>query len=198
MDPMSEVQGIHELLIKLSNEIDGYIASAVIGIDGNIIAHHSISSVELTRISTSMAQFLKMVEKAINQLAAGVIEDDILTTEKAQILFRFFADKQFYLFIAADRKMRSLGNMRLLARTVADKIQIEGKPPKITCTHLDVCPFYKRKFKIDEAKYLQHRNLHCEASFKDCQAFYIIEEVFTAGLPLDLYTNDIRKLMLAK
>jgi predicted regulator of Ras-like GTPase activity (Roadblock/LC7/MglB family) len=65
---------------------------------------------------------VKLVDTTVTKLGAGVVEDNLLTTENALVLIKFLADKSYFLGIAADRKTAKLGNMRLISRIFAERV----------------------------------------------------------------------------
>ena len=111
------------VLKEMSDQIEGFITCAVVGMDGLSIASFSRNKkTDTEAISAQMTLLLKLVETSVNKLGAGTIEDDLLTTESAYVLMRFLKDRGFYMAIAADRKTAKLGNMRLNSRIYADRL----------------------------------------------------------------------------
>jgi predicted regulator of Ras-like GTPase activity (Roadblock/LC7/MglB family) len=110
------------LLMNMSTEISGYIASAVVGNDGINIAQHTNANVDPEAISGQMTVLLKLVDTTITKLNAGVVEDNLTTTRNAYILLRFLSDKQHFLCLAVDHQKGNLGNMRLISKIYVEKI----------------------------------------------------------------------------
>ncbi|MFZ5807809.1 MAG: DUF4388 domain-containing protein [Chloroflexota bacterium] len=189
-----EKQDIRQILQEMSEQVDGYLASAVIAVDGSCKAEHFTSRITPAAIAPLMTQLLKLVDTAVSKLNAGQVEDDVVTTENACILMRYLPAHSFYLIIIAERTKSSLGNMRLVARTYANKIHVEEKPTA-QCLHLAICPFYKRKFPIRDAIYSQVKDQYCQANYKACEIFTLIEEVLAAGIPIDVYTHEIQSMV---
>ena len=106
----------------MSGEVPGYIASAVVGMDGLSIAQHTSAKVDPEAISAQMTLLFKLVDTSVTKLGAGVMEDDLLTTESAYLLMRYLPDKKHFIGMAVDRKSGNLGNMRLISRMFADRI----------------------------------------------------------------------------
>ncbi|MEA4909768.1 MAG: DUF4388 domain-containing protein [Chloroflexi bacterium] len=119
-DPMT--QRIDDLLKAMSAEVTGYIASAVVGMDGIHIAHHELNKVNADTISAQLTLLLKLVDTSSNKLGTGVVEDNLTTTENAYIMMRFLPDKQHFLGVVVDHKIGSLGNMRLLSKIYIERI----------------------------------------------------------------------------
>lgn len=115
-------QKLDEVLKEMSNEVNGYVASIVSGMDGLNIAQHAVGRVDPEVISAQFTLLLKLVDTSANKLNAGVLEDELITTEKNYILMRFLPGKQYFLGTAVDRKSSNLGNLRLISRIYADRI----------------------------------------------------------------------------
>ncbi len=114
---------LDNVLKEMSDQIEGFITCAVVGMDGLPISSYSRNKkTDAEAISAQMTLFFKLADTSVNKLNTGVIEDDLLTTESAYVLMRFLKDRGFYLGIAADRKTAKLGNMRLNSRIYADRI----------------------------------------------------------------------------
>jgi len=119
----SKMAELDDILKEMSREVTGYVASALVGMDGfNIASHTSDRSADPETISAQLTMLLKLVDVAVEKLGAGVIEDNLTTTENAFILMRFLSEKQYYLSIAANRKTGNLGNMRLISRIYAERL----------------------------------------------------------------------------
>ena len=115
-------ENLDEILVEMSSEITGYAASAIIGMDGLNIANHMIADIDPDAISAQITLLFKLVDNTVEKLGAGVVEDDLLTTEGLYILMRFLPKKQYFLGIAANRKKASLGNLRLFSKLYSERI----------------------------------------------------------------------------
>ncbi len=115
-------QKLDDVLKEMGGEITGYVASAIVGMDGINVAQHARGKVDPDTISAQMTMLLKLVDTSITKLGAGVLEDNLTTTANALLLMRFLPDKQYYLGLAVDRKAGNLGNMRLISKMYIDKI----------------------------------------------------------------------------
>ncbi len=114
---------LDNVLKEMGEQTEGFIAAAVVGMDGmNIASYSRNKKADTEAISAQMTVLLKLVDTAVTKLGSGVIEDDLLTTEGAFILMRFLKDRGFYLGMSADRKTAKLGSMRLNSRIYADRI----------------------------------------------------------------------------
>ncbi|MGC9400482.1 MAG: DUF4388 domain-containing protein [Anaerolineae bacterium] len=116
-------ENIQEILEELGEQLSGFIAAAVVGMDGLGIADHAVRRVEVETINAQMTLLLKLVDTTINKLNPNDEMDDyLLTTENAYLLIRFLRDRNYYLGIAADRRSAKLGNLRLNSRLYSERI----------------------------------------------------------------------------
>ncbi len=123
LEEASKMSELDDILKEMSREVTGYVASALVGMDGlNIASHTSDRSADPETISAQLTMLLKLVDVSVEKLGAGVIEDNLTTTENAFILMRFLPEKQYYLSLAANRKTGNLGNMRLISRIYAERL----------------------------------------------------------------------------
>jgi predicted regulator of Ras-like GTPase activity (Roadblock/LC7/MglB family) len=117
--PMSQLD---DLLKQMGGEVSGFVAAAVVGMDGLNIAEYAKGKANTEAISAQMTLLFKLVDSTVTKLGAGVLEDDLLTTEGIYVLMRYLPGKQYYLGIAADRKSASLGNLRLMSKMYVDRL----------------------------------------------------------------------------
>lgn len=116
-------QKLNDILKELSEEISGYYASTVVGMDGLSLADHSKSAksnAETT--SAQLALLFKLVDTSAGKMNAGTVEDNLLTTDNAYVLMRFLPGKSYFLGVAIDRKAGNLGNLRLMSKIYTDRI----------------------------------------------------------------------------
>ena len=114
---------LDDILKELSSQVTGYIASALVDLDGLNIASNSVSSsLDPENISAQLSMLFRLVEVSVEKMDVGVIEDNLTTTDDAYILMRFLPGKQYYLSIAANRKTGNLGNMRLISKIFAERL----------------------------------------------------------------------------
>ncbi len=116
--------GLREILAELGQEVSGFMAAVVVGLDGLEIAAYSASpDVDVENISAQMTMFMRLVETTIAKMKMmGTVEDDLLSTEKAFLLIRKLDDGNHYLGIAAERDKVRLGNLRLHSRIFAKRL----------------------------------------------------------------------------
>lgn len=114
---------LNDILKELSGEVSGYIASAVVGMDGLSVADHTKSAKSNPEtISAQLALLFKLVDTSTGKMNAGVVEDNLLSTDNAHILMRFLPGKDYFLGIAIDRKSGTLGNLRLMSKLYTDRV----------------------------------------------------------------------------
>jgi predicted regulator of Ras-like GTPase activity (Roadblock/LC7/MglB family) len=117
-DTMAELR---DLLKEMAGEVQGFVAAAVSGVDGLSIAEYSASPDFNLEVATAQfALVMKLVQKNVDRLESGVVEDNLVTTDTNYILSRFLGDDySYYLVVSVDRDMASLGNARLMVRNFA-------------------------------------------------------------------------------
>ena len=115
-------QKFEEILSSLAGEVSGYSASALVGIDGINIAANSKGPQDPEAVSAQMTMLFRLVDGSVEKLGAGVLEDNLMTTEKSYILMRFLPGKEYYLSITADRKTGNLGNLRLMSKMYTEQL----------------------------------------------------------------------------
>lgn len=115
-------ENMRDILKELGDQLSGFVAASVVGMDGLGIAEHSTGRVDVEAINAQMTLLIKLVDTSVTRLGAGTIEDYLLTTENAYLLIRFLSGDEYYLGIAADRREASLGNIRLQSRIYADRL----------------------------------------------------------------------------
>ena len=114
---------LDDILKEMSGEVSGYIASSLMGLDGLMIASDAgKNAIDQETFGAQLTVLLKLVNVSVEKLGAGVVEDNLTTTESAYILLRFLPDKQYYLCITAGRKTSNLGNMRLMSKIYSDRL----------------------------------------------------------------------------
>jgi predicted regulator of Ras-like GTPase activity (Roadblock/LC7/MglB family) len=118
-EPMGKLD---DILKEMGNEIPGYIASTLAGIDGINLAQNTRTRIDPEAITAQMTMLLRMIDEIFIKLGAGDLEDSLITSEKSYFLMRFLPGKQQYLGIAVDRKTGNLGNIRLISKMYAEKI----------------------------------------------------------------------------
>ncbi|MBN1666768.1 MAG: DUF4388 domain-containing protein [Anaerolineales bacterium] len=113
---------LDDLLKQMGGEVNGFIAAAVVGMDGLSIAQLARGKVNPEAISAQMTLLFKLVDTSVIKLKAGNLEDNLVTTDSAYILMRYMPEKQYFVGIAADRKSGNLGNLRLMSKMYTDRL----------------------------------------------------------------------------
>lgn len=114
---------LDDILKEISTQVTGYIACALVDLDGLIITSNTISKeLDPETISAQLSILFRLVRVSVEKMDAGVIEDNLTTTDDAYFLMRFLPGKQYYLSIAAYRKNANLGNMRLISKIFSERL----------------------------------------------------------------------------
>ncbi len=118
-----EMADINELLREMASEIPGFVSTDVVGMDGVSIGHHAVNpAFNSDAASAQFAMVMKLVQKTTDQLKAGDLEDNLVTTRNAYIVARYLGDGSYYLGVAVDRQSATLGNVRLMTQQYAEAI----------------------------------------------------------------------------
>lgn len=118
----SKMAQFDDLLTELAGEVTGYVASALVGVDGITLATNSVGKIDPDAISAQMTMLLKLVDGSSEKLGAGQLEDNLTVSDSLYSLMRFLPGKQYFLIINADRKTGNPGNMRLMSKLFADRL----------------------------------------------------------------------------
>lgn len=118
-----DTAAVDEILQTMADDIPGFVAADVVGMDGLAIAGHAADAdFDAEASSAQLAMVMKLVERTADQLQAGSVADNLVTTRDTYMLARFLGDGSYYLGVTVDREASSLGNVRLLTRTYADDL----------------------------------------------------------------------------
>lgn len=118
------VQKLDEILNEMSAEVNGYIASTLVGMDGlNIAQHTKNAKVNLESVSAQSAMHTKMAFSTMERIGMGHIEDNLIQTRE-EFLFTILLpnDDQHFLCVVVNRKDGSLGNLRLISKIYAERL----------------------------------------------------------------------------
>jgi CheY-like chemotaxis protein len=114
---------LNDLLKEMAGEIPGFVSADVVGMDGLSVAHYAVDSdFDAESACAQFALLMKLVQKSVDQLGAGTVEDNLVTGKKTYVLSRFLGDKSYYMEVAVDKETSSLGNVRLMMRQYADDL----------------------------------------------------------------------------
>lgn len=125
LEEEENMSGLQDSLENISQEVTGFIATAIVGMDGLGVAGFTNTSKDVEVINAQMTLLFKLVNTTVDKLGAGNVETFLLTTDRAYLLIRYLADRNYYLGIAADRSKASLGNMHLFSRIFAERLSKE-------------------------------------------------------------------------
>jgi len=113
---------LNDMLKEMSGEVTGYISASLVGVDGLILASDISNSAEdQEAFGAQMTTLLKLVNASVEKLGAGIVEDNLTTTENAYLLMRLLPDKQYFLILTVNRKTGNLGNMRLITKIYSER-----------------------------------------------------------------------------
>ncbi|MBN1260245.1 MAG: DUF4388 domain-containing protein [Anaerolineae bacterium] len=116
-------ENIQDILKELGEQVPGFIAASVVGMDGLGIAEHAATKVDVEAINAQMTLLVKLVDTTIRKLSPNdAVDDYLLTTERAYFLVRFLEGKDYFLGFAADRRVTKLGSMRLNSRIYTERV----------------------------------------------------------------------------
>jgi predicted regulator of Ras-like GTPase activity (Roadblock/LC7/MglB family) len=114
---------LDDILKEISTQVTGYIASALVDLDGlNLASNFIIKELDPETISAQLSILFRLVKISVEKMDAGAIEDNLTTTDDAYILMRFLPGTKYYLSIAAYRKTANLGNMRLISKIFSERL----------------------------------------------------------------------------
>ncbi len=113
---------LDDLLKAMGNQITGYVASTLTGIDGINVAQHSRTSLDPDEASAQMTVLLRLIDEVFVKMGGGELEDALMTTSDNLVLMKFLTGKTHYLDIIVDRKSANLGNVRLLCNVYSEKL----------------------------------------------------------------------------
>jgi len=111
-----------EILKQMAQEIDGFEAAEVIGMDGLSIAQYSRAKLNLELIAAQLTLLIKLLDTAVNKSTGGILEDNLLTTQLHYVMMRYLPGKQHYLAVIADHRNANLGNLRLVTGVYLERL----------------------------------------------------------------------------
>ncbi len=117
----TKMAGLNDILKEMADQIDGFIATGVVGMDGISIAQHNPAGADVDALSAKFAMVMKLVEKSVGDLNLGEFEENLVQSDKAWILTRQLT-KHYYLGIVVSRES-TLGNVRLVSNKYVDPIK---------------------------------------------------------------------------
>ncbi len=117
-------QKLDTVLKEMVEQVDGGMAAVVAGMDGLLVAQYvAVKGMEdPTRSVPQMTMLLKLIDTTVTRLDMGVVENELLTTERAYMMVRFLEGKSYFMGIAVNRNTAKLGNIRLITKIYAKHI----------------------------------------------------------------------------
>ena len=114
---------LDQLLRETQSELGpGFIATSIVGMDGLIIANHSLSpNFDATKVAARMAMVMGLAAKSGNKMDMGEVDHNLITTDQAYIISRFIGDGSYYWIIAIS-KDSVLGMAYLVMEDLAERI----------------------------------------------------------------------------
>jgi predicted regulator of Ras-like GTPase activity (Roadblock/LC7/MglB family) len=112
-------QLIQQVRVELGAD---FVSTDVVGLDGMSIAGANADpSFDGSAASARFAMVMKLASKISDKLGLGVVDDNLVTTDKAYIIARFLGDGSYYWGIAVTREA-TLGAVRMLMNEYALQI----------------------------------------------------------------------------
>jgi predicted regulator of Ras-like GTPase activity (Roadblock/LC7/MglB family) len=113
---------LENILKEMADEIPGFIATSIVGMDGLGLANYSIGDFDYETANAQFALVMKLLLKTVNQMGKSSFEDYLVANENSYLMTFFIGDVTYWVGIAVDRKKGTLGNMRLIARNYREVI----------------------------------------------------------------------------
>lgn len=118
--------GLQDTLSELGDEVQGFIAASVVGMDGLGIAEYADDDThDMENVNAQLTLLIKLVQTTVGKLNSGEVTDNLMSTDDAFVLIRFLHTEGYYLAIVADRRDANLGNLRLFSRIYAERLSEE-------------------------------------------------------------------------
>lgn len=114
---------LEKLLQQVRVELGAdFISTGVVGLDGMAIAEGSVTpEFDPTAASARLALLMKLSNKISNKLELGLVDDNLVVTDKVYILSRFLGDGSYYWSVAVTKEA-TLGFVRIVMKEYADKL----------------------------------------------------------------------------
>jgi predicted regulator of Ras-like GTPase activity (Roadblock/LC7/MglB family) len=114
---------LDQLLQQFRGELGAdFISADVVGMDGLSIAGGSMDPVfDSTEASARFAMVMKLAGNVTTKVGMGVVDDNLVTTDRTYMLTRFLGDGSYFLNVAVTRNA-ILGSVRLLMNEYAPRL----------------------------------------------------------------------------
>jgi predicted regulator of Ras-like GTPase activity (Roadblock/LC7/MglB family) len=113
---------IDQLLQQFRGEIGAdFISADVVGMDGLYIAGTtSDPAFSSSEASARVAMVMKLAGNVTTKVGMGVVDDNLVTTDRSYMLTRFLGDGSYFLNVAVTRNA-ILGSVRLMMNEYSPK-----------------------------------------------------------------------------
>jgi predicted regulator of Ras-like GTPase activity (Roadblock/LC7/MglB family) len=113
---------IDQLLQQFRGEIGAdFISADVVGMDGlSIAGTASDPAFSSSEASARVAMVMKLAGNVTTKVGMGVVDDNLVTTDRSYMLTRFLGDGSYFLNVAVTRNA-ILGSVRLMMNEYSPK-----------------------------------------------------------------------------
>lgn len=89
-----------EVLQELADQLDGFVAASVVGLDGMSVANLVVErGFDEDKASASLSQLVKQAHESSEAMDAGTFEESITTAERYMFLTRPIGNDRFFVQI---------------------------------------------------------------------------------------------------
>jgi len=116
---------VQQILDEAARQIDGLVAAGVVGMDGIHIAQVNRGDVPREAqeaYGVKFALVMSLVRKTLTEVAGGDLEENLVEHAGGWFLTRFVGKGNYYLGMAVS-KDAVLGNVRMIAKQIAEKLK---------------------------------------------------------------------------
>jgi predicted regulator of Ras-like GTPase activity (Roadblock/LC7/MglB family) len=113
---------LDQLIQQFRSEIGpDFISTDVVGMDGMSIAGGSNDpNFNSNETAARFAMVMKLAGNVTTRVGMGVVDDNLVTTDRTYVLTRFLGDGSYFLNVAVSRNA-ILGNLRVLMNEYAPR-----------------------------------------------------------------------------
>jgi predicted regulator of Ras-like GTPase activity (Roadblock/LC7/MglB family) len=114
---------LDQLLQQFRGELGAdFISADVVGMDGLSIAGGSMDpGFNSSEASARVAMVMKLAANVTTKVGMGVVDDNLVTTDRSYMLTRFLGDGTYFLNVAVTRNA-ILGSVRLMMNEYAPQL----------------------------------------------------------------------------
>jgi len=113
---------LEKVLIEMGEEIPGFMAAAVVGMDGVALAKHSTNELDLDYISGKFTKPMRFIKNKMKQYLQTASIEEVITTQNSYAVCRFLVSHSYWLGILIDRKQGNLGSLQLVCEQFDERI----------------------------------------------------------------------------